>query len=122
MKDTQLCHLSLGYSSSYKPNLFGCDSSNCFNTNIIITENTGRVLSCDHAYHNICFSQNRFKCLHCLDYIKSGVDEHVHSLLNRLRWLNSNNEVEHEEPDIPEDDHNDQESVDNMSDSWNTAI
>ena len=56
MKDAQLCHLSLGYSSSYKPSLFGCDSSNCFNTNIIITKNTGRVLSCGHAYHNICFS------------------------------------------------------------------
>ncbi len=41
MKDAHLCYLSLGYSSFCKPNLFGYDSSNCFNTNIIITEKTG---------------------------------------------------------------------------------
>ena len=40
MKDAQLCYLSLGYSSSYKPSLFSYDSSNYFNTNIIIAENT----------------------------------------------------------------------------------
>jgi len=41
MRDAQLYHLSLGYSSSYKPSLFGCDSSNCFNTNIIIANHMG---------------------------------------------------------------------------------
>ncbi|CAG8679277.1 7376_t:CDS:2, partial [Funneliformis caledonium] len=61
------------YSSSYKLSLFSRDFSNYFNTNIIITENTGQ--------------------------------------------LNSNNKVELKEPDILEDDHNNKESIDNISDS-----
>ncbi|CAG8648941.1 2732_t:CDS:2, partial [Ambispora gerdemannii] len=43
-KDARLCHLSLGYSSFYKPSLLDCDSSNCFTTNIITTEETGRLV------------------------------------------------------------------------------
>ncbi|CAG8642190.1 7556_t:CDS:2 [Ambispora gerdemannii] len=53
----------------------------------------------------------------------SGVDEHVQSLLDRLCRLNLNNEAENEEPDfVPDDDHNDKESVDDISASWDTAI
>ncbi len=70
MKDAKLCHLSLGYNSSHKPSLFDCDSSNCLITNTTINEETDQILSYDYAYYNICFSLDRFKCLHCLDYIK----------------------------------------------------
>ncbi len=77
MKEAWLCHLPIGYSSSYKPSLSGCDSSSCSITNVIITVKTGRVLPCGHAYHSVCFSRNGFKCLHCLDYIKDGIDKHV---------------------------------------------
>ncbi|CAJ0837503.1 11932_t:CDS:2 [Entrophospora sp. SA101] len=42
MKEAWLCHLPLGYSSSHKPSLYGCDSSNCFITKTIITEETGQ--------------------------------------------------------------------------------
>ena len=103
--------------------MFSCDSSNCFNTNIIIAEKTGQVLSFSHAYHNICFSQNSFKCLHCLDYIKSSVDKYVQSLLNHLRRLNSNNEADIEESDpISEEEDDDKESVDDISASWDIMI
>ncbi|CAH1770256.1 6191_t:CDS:2, partial [Entrophospora sp. SA101] len=40
MKEAWLCHLPLGYSSSHKLSLYGCDSSNCFITKTIITEET----------------------------------------------------------------------------------
>ncbi|CAJ0758155.1 11708_t:CDS:2 [Entrophospora sp. SA101] len=40
MKEACLCHLPLGRSSSHKPSLYGCDSSNCFITKTTITEET----------------------------------------------------------------------------------
>ena len=85
MKEAWLCHLPIGYSSSYKPSLSGCDSSSCSITNVIITVKTGQVLPCSHVYHSICFSRDGFKCLHCLDYIKDGVDKHVQLPLDSLR-------------------------------------
>ncbi|CAI2191656.1 6506_t:CDS:1, partial [Funneliformis geosporum] len=67
--------------------------------------------------------RDKFKCLHYLDYINSGIDKHVQSLLDRLRRLNSINEPENKEPEpIPEDDHNDKESIDDISVSWDIAI
>ena len=124
MKEAWLCHLPLGYSTSHKPGSSGCDSSSCSTTNVTITEETGRVLSCGHAYHNTCFSQHEHKCLYCLDYIKDGIDENVQSLIDRLCRLNSDNEVENEEPDsIPEDDDDDtKESTDDISVPWDAAI
>ncbi|CAG8573750.1 2091_t:CDS:2 [Funneliformis caledonium] len=43
MENAQLCHLSLGYNSSNKPNLFGCDSSNCFISNTTFNEETDHL-------------------------------------------------------------------------------
>ena len=124
MKEAWLCHLPLGYSSPHKPSLYGCDSSNCFITKIIITEETGRVLPCGHAYHNTCFSQNGSKCLHCLDFIKDGVDKHVQSLLESLHQINSNSNAEGEDPDsILEDDNDDiKESADDILVPWDDTI
>jgi len=85
MKEAWLCHLPIGYSSSYKPSLSGCDSSSCSITNVIITVETGWVLPCGHTYHSVYFSRDGFKYLYCLDYIKDGVDKHVQLLLDSLR-------------------------------------
>ena len=62
--------------------------------------------------------------MYCLDYIKDGIDENVQSLIDRLCRLNSDNEVENEEPDsIPEDDDDDtKESTDDISVPWDAAI
>ena len=122
MEEAWLCHLPLGYSSSYKPCLSGCDFSNCSITNPI-TEETGRVLPCGHAYHDICFRRNESKCLHCLDYIKSGVDMHVRSLLGSLSHLNSGNVVESDDSTPDEDDDDDtKESADGISAPWDDTI
>ncbi|CAG8590529.1 16100_t:CDS:2 [Acaulospora morrowiae] len=123
IKEAWLCHLPLGYSSSHKPSLSGCDSSNCFITNNILIEETGRVLPCGHAYHDTCFSQDGSKCLHCLDYINNGVDNHVNSLLESLCQLNSNTKVKSKDRDsIPEDNDNTKESADNISAPWDNTI
>ncbi|CAJ0852307.1 5952_t:CDS:2, partial [Entrophospora sp. SA101] len=88
MKEAWLCHLPLGYSSSHKPSLYGCDSSNCFITKTIITEETGQ----------------------------DGVDKHVQSLLESLHQINSNSSAEGEDPgSILEDDNDDiKESADDI--------
>ncbi|CAG8697727.1 15195_t:CDS:2, partial [Acaulospora morrowiae] len=123
IKEVWLCHLPLGYSSSHKPSLSGCNSSNCFITNNILTEETGRVLPCGHAYHDTCFSQDGSKCLHCLDYINNDVDNHVNSLLESLRQLNSNTKVKSKDRDsIPEDNDDTKESVDGISAPWDNTI
>lgn len=124
MKEAWLCHLPLGYSSSHKPSLSGCDSSNCFITNTIITKETGWVLPCGHAYHNTCFNQDGSKCLHCLDFIKEGVDKHVQSLLESLHQLNLNNNTEGEDPDsiLEEEDDDTKESADDILSPWDDSI
>ena len=82
------------------------------------------VLPCGHAYHNTCFSQNGSKCLHCLDFIKDGVDKHVQSLLESLHQINSNSNAEGEDPDsILEDDNDDiKESADDILFPWDDTI
>ncbi|RIB15363.1 hypothetical protein C2G38_2319654 [Gigaspora rosea] len=96
MKEAWLCHFPLGYSSSYKPSSSGCDSYSCITNTFVnegpgqpLTEETGRVLPCGHAYHDTCFIQDGSKCLHCFDYIKDGVDKNVQSLLERICQYNS---------------------------------
>ncbi|CAJ0628845.1 10289_t:CDS:2, partial [Entrophospora sp. SA101] len=91
-----LCHLPLGYSSSHKPSLYGCDSSNCFITKTIITEETGQ----------------------------DGVDKHVQSLLESLHQINSNSSAEGEDPSsILEDDNDDiKESADDILVPWDDTI
>ncbi|RIB28607.1 hypothetical protein C2G38_2157441 [Gigaspora rosea] len=121
MEEAWLCHLPLGYSSSYKPRLSGCDFSNCAITNEI-SEETGRVLPCGHAYHDICFRRNKSKCLHCLDYIKSGVDMHVQSLLGSLSQLNLGNVVESDDTTPEDNDDDTKESADSISAPWNDTI
>ncbi|CAJ0748173.1 23961_t:CDS:2, partial [Entrophospora sp. SA101] len=96
MKEAWLCHLPLGYSSSHKPSLYGCDSSNCFITKTIITEETGQ----------------------------DGVDKHVQSLLESLHQINSNSSAEGEDPgSILEDDNDDiKESADDILVPWDDTI
>jgi hypothetical protein len=40
-----------------------------------------------------------FKCLHCLAFLQDGIDEHVHSLLERLRRFNYEQQEEVEGPE-----------------------
>jgi len=108
MKEAWFCHLPIEYSSSYKSSLSGCDSSSYSITNITITVETRRVLPCDHVYHNIYFSWDGSKCLHCLNYIKDGIDKYVQLLLDNLCRLKSNNNIESKESDsISKDNYND---------------
>ncbi|CAG8673555.1 10455_t:CDS:1, partial [Funneliformis caledonium] len=100
---------------SYKSSLSGCDTFNYSITNVIITVKTRQVLPCDHVYHNKYFSQDRFKCLHCLDYVKDDVDKHVQLLLVAYVYLNQKNNVENEKLDvISEEDNDTKESADSI--------
>ncbi|CAJ0647430.1 5994_t:CDS:2 [Entrophospora sp. SA101] len=78
------------------PSLYGCDSSNCFITKTIITEETGQ----------------------------DGVDKHVQSLLESLHQINSNSSAEGEDPgSILEDDNDDiKESADDILVPWDDTI
>ncbi|RIB13059.1 hypothetical protein C2G38_2198933 [Gigaspora rosea] len=93
MEEVWLCHLPLGYSSSYKPRLSGCDFSNCAITNEI-SEETGQ----------------------------SGVDMHVQSLLGSLSQLNSGNVVESDDTTPEDDDDDTKESADSISAPWDDTI
>ncbi|RHZ52392.1 hypothetical protein Glove_461g14 [Diversispora epigaea] len=80
MPEAELSHLPLGF----KPNpLCYCDSSNCS----VLLDTDVKILACGHTYHNFCYVNNGFKCLHCLSFLQNGIDEQVQSLLERLQVL-----------------------------------
>lgn len=87
MPEARLCHLPLGFNTLHKPNPFRyCDSSNCL---IFFSNNPDpiRILACGHTYHESCYINSNFKCLHCLSLLRDGIDKHVQSLLESFRNL-----------------------------------
>ncbi len=106
--EARLCHLPLGFNNLYKPDLFHCcDASNCF---IPINTDPIRVLACSHIYHKFCYTNNGFKCMHCLSFLQDGIDEHIQSL---LECLHKEEQVEIEDPEnnIPCDNDDESEPV-----------
>src|SRR5437879_6526062 len=59
MPEAQLCHLSLGFSTSHKPDPFRyCDVSNCYFALLPINTDTVIALACGHMYHKSCYISN----------------------------------------------------------------
>ena len=101
--EAELSHLPLNFNTAYKPDPFHyCDSFKCS----ILLPTDIKTLSCDHTYHNFCYSNNGFKCLFCLSFIQDGVDEHVQSLLQSLQKRKE--QVVEPENNIPCDDNDDE--------------
>ena len=117
MPEAQLCHLPLGFNTSCKPNSSRyCDASNCLSFSVNI--GTIEVLACGHTYHKFCYNHNGSKCMHCLSFLQDGVDEHVQSLLERLRNLDNGKKknkgkkvIEESEKNTPCDDDDEVEPV-----------
>ncbi|CAG8684555.1 14915_t:CDS:2 [Funneliformis caledonium] len=85
MLKTQLRHLPLGFNNPIK------------------------ILACGYTYHRFCYSNNRFKCLHCLSFLCNGIDEHVQSLLKSLQKRKE--QVIKPESNIPCDDNDDESEL-----------
>ncbi len=84
----QLCHLPLSFSTISKLDQFRYyDATNCLIFSIINIDDPIKVLACNHTYHESCYSNNQFKCLHCLSFLYNDVDDHVKSLLESLQSL-----------------------------------
>jgi len=114
MPKAQLCYLSLGFSTISKPDQFQyCDATNCLIFLIINIDDPIEVLACSYTYHEFCYSNNQFKCLHCLSFLHNSVDDHVKSLLESLQSLDKKRKIQVEpENDIPcDDDDNESEPV-----------
>ena len=112
MPEARLCHLPLGFNTLHRPDpLQYCDASNCSNSLLINTDPI-KVLACGHTYHKSCYTDNGFKCMHCLSFLQDGIDEHVRSLLERLhRFEEQQAEVEDPENNTPCDDDDESEPI-----------
>ncbi|CAG8764148.1 4326_t:CDS:1, partial [Cetraspora pellucida] len=71
-------HLSLGFSTSQKPNQSVlCDYSLCTKTDIHVYTNllslNLKILACGHKYHVECLEEIGQKCLPCLEFLKNGI-------------------------------------------------
>ncbi|CAG8693326.1 7139_t:CDS:2 [Funneliformis caledonium] len=124
MPEVRLCHLPLGFNTLYKPNSFrSCDASNC-PIPLLINTDPIKVLTCGHTYHKSCYTNNGFKYLHCLSFLQDGIDEHVQSLLERLRYFKEESRIEVEDPenDIPCDDNVESKSVEYMAFALEEAL
>ena len=113
MPESQLCHLPMGFNTMHKPDPFHyCDASNCSVSSATNMDSIS-VLACGHTYHKSCYTKNGFKCWHCLAFLQDGIDEHVSSLLERLRRFNyeQQEEVEGPENEAPCEDDEESEPV-----------
>ncbi|CAG8714063.1 19388_t:CDS:2 [Cetraspora pellucida] len=73
--------LPLGYHTKFPPkNEKFCDYLMCSNMS-----NYGQVLICSHAYHEKCFSFQKFRCQYCLDYLCDSIEQLTTSYNNRLK-------------------------------------
>ncbi|CAG8667725.1 4067_t:CDS:2 [Ambispora gerdemannii] len=83
-----------------------------------------KVLACGHTYHKSCYTNNGFKCMHCLSFLRDGIDEQVQSLLERLQRFNEEQQAEVEDPEnnIPCDDDDESESVKYMAFTLEEAL
>lgn len=117
MPEARLCHFPLGFNTLHKPDPFRyCDASNC-PIYLLINTDPIKVLACGHTYHKSCYTNNGFKCLHCLSFLQDGIDENVQSLLERLQCFKEEPQVEVENPEnnIPCDDNDESEPIEYMA-------
>ena len=96
LKKLPIGALPTSYSSSHPPSQsqFYDYCSNTFNP-------YGCVLICGHAYHHECFIRIRSKCIYCLEYLSSSVDELTKSFNERLHL---ESDIENELDSPPDDD------------------
>ncbi|CAG8719813.1 16166_t:CDS:1, partial [Funneliformis caledonium] len=86
MPKAQLCHLPLGFSTAHKLYQFHyCDAVNYLIPSFIIADNPIEILVCSYTYYRSCYSNNGFKCLHCLSFLCNSIDKYVQSLLQSLQ-------------------------------------
>ena len=72
--------LPLGYSTGYPPVLGQCDHCH----GLLNKQEQCQILICGHGYHTNCYISLDFRCRHCLEYLKTGIQQNVDSFLNRL--------------------------------------
>ena len=97
--------LPLGYSTEYPPVFGQCD--NCHES--LNNQDQYQVLICGHGYHVNCYALLEFRCHHCLEYLKKGIQQNVDSFLSRLNsGMEKLVEDDIEEVTETQDDENDE--------------
>jgi len=113
METLDMAKLPLGYSTGYPPVLEKCD--HCHEP-LLYEQEQCQILICGHGYHTNCYVSLDFRCRHCLEYLKKGIQQNVESFLNRLN-SGTDELIEDDTEDIAdnedEGEENEEESLNN---------
>ncbi|CAG8816613.1 7554_t:CDS:1, partial [Dentiscutata erythropus] len=107
-------HLPLGFNCLRLPSSgCFCDSFKYYTSHTtLITLQTLQILVCEYAYYTKYYTRNGSKCLYCLKFIQSSVNEQVQII---LEWLQKNIDTSSEDSNkvISEDDKNNKKETAN---------
>ena len=105
------------YHTTYLPIFNGCD--HCYKP--FEQNSDGTILICGHRYHWNCYNQIEFKCKHCIQYFKEGIQNNVNAFVKRLE-AEDKDKLTKEDLEDDEDDENDDDTNDSIEDSENIEI